>query len=482
MSNDGGPERNLSPDRIHGWLRTLAVLYVLAGMALVVTPRLAFSSSAATTASTVTLPSGLWLSLLNGVLGLGYAYFRYTKRDRLSAGILLILVGLVSLYGLFVSSLWGLGTALMGLISSGLVALGAYITFSSRGGELNGPGQGRKAASRRPDPAREHTQEAAPAPTPIVGGSIDDRARRREEHTRLKDTGLLPSFQASVLKIVSAANRVRSFQADEAELADAVERDPAISAQVMQRATRADIGIPSLSKKNMTAPYAVQLLGPQVTLNIAISTGLVQQHRDGSCIGFKYNAFWHECVARGTAAREITFSKRRTFSPEVAYTAGLLCQIGRLSFATVFPKAYTEMIHESGNLPDALRELEFRRFRIDRNFRRFRIDRNELAAEMMADWGLADDIWQAVLYQDQQDGEVVPFDSPAGTFAATLRWSGMVWSIIRARQAPVADELVEEAVRLAEKLGVPPDGFETLIGEITKRRREEAAFSGLAVE
>ncbi|MHC4769198.1 MAG: hypothetical protein ACYTEI_10860, partial [Planctomycetota bacterium] len=107
---------------------------------------------------------------------------------------------------------------------------------------------------------------------------------------------------------------------------------------------------------------------------------------------------------------------------------------------------------------------------------------NELAAEMMADWGLADDIWQAVLYQDQQDGEIVPFDSPAGTFAATLRWSGLVWSIIRARQAPVADELVEEAVRLAEKLGVPADGFDPLIGEIKRRRREEAAFSRLAAE
>jgi HD-like signal output (HDOD) protein len=397
MSKDGGAERNRSPDRIHGWLRTLAVLYVLAGTALVVTPHLAFSSSAVTTASTVNLPSGLWLGLLNGFLGLGFAYFRYTKRDRLSAGILLILVGLVSLCGLLVSSLWGLGIALMGLISSGLVALGAYITFSSRGSALDGPGPRRETAVKRPDVATDHTKEAAAAPTPTGSGSIDDPARRREEHRGLKDTGLLPSFQASVLKIVSAANRVRSFQADEAELADAVERDPAISTKVMQRATRADIGIPSLSKKNMTAPYAVQLLGPQVTLNIAIGTHLVEKHRDGSCIGFNYSAFWHECVARATAAREITYAKRRAFPPEVAYTAGLLCQIGRLSFATVFPKVYTEMIHETGNLPDALRELEFRRFRIDRN---------ELAAEMMADWGLADDIWQAVLYQDQQDGEL----------------------------------------------------------------------------
>jgi HD-like signal output (HDOD) protein len=473
MTNDGGPERHSSPDRIHGWLRTLAILYVVAGAGLVVTPSLDHSGSAVSSASTINLPNGLWLSLLNGVLGLGYAYFRYTKRDRLSAGILLILVGLVSLYGLFVSSLWGLGTALMGLISIGLVALGAYITYSSKGGAPDAPGQVRTGASRRPEPVKDHPEQAAPPPTSTADGSTDDPARRREEHLRLKETGLLPSLQASVLKIVSAANRVRSFQADEAELAHAVERDPAISAKVMQRATRADVGIPSLSKKNMTAPYAVQLLGPQVTLNIAIGTGLVEKHRDDSCAGFKYDAFWHECVARATAAREITYRKRRAFSPEVAYTAGLLCQIGRLSFATVFPKAYAEMIHESGNLPDVLRELEFRRFRIDRN---------ELAAEMLADWGLGDDIWQAVLYQDEQDGDVVPFDSPAGTFAATLRWSGMMWSIIRARQAPVASELVDEAIQLAEKLGVAATGFDALIGEINKRRWEEAAFFKLAAE
>jgi hypothetical protein len=44
----------------------------------------------------------------------------------------------------------------------------------------------------------------------------------------------------------------------------------------------------------------------------------------------------------------------------------------------------------------------------------------------------------------------------------------------------VTDELVGEAVRLAERLGVPPDGFDPLLGQIKKRRREEAAFSGLA--
>ena len=104
---------------------------------------------------------------------------------------------------------------------------------------------------------------------------------------------------------------------------------------------------------------------------------------------------------------------------------------------------------------------------------------DEWLHEMMADWGLAVETWQAVLYQDQQDGDVLPFDSPAGTFAATLRWSGMVWSMIRARQAPVADELVEEAAQLAQKLGVPADGFDPLIGEIKKRRREEAAFLSL---
>jgi HD-like signal output (HDOD) protein len=473
MSNNGGAGRNRPPDRIQGWLRTLAVLYVLAGTALVVTPRLAFSSSAVTPAAAADLPTGLWLSLINGVLGLGYAYFRYTKRDRLSAGILLVLVGIVSLYGLLVSSSWGLVAVLMGLVAIGLVALGAYITFSSRGGASDGPAPVRTAAARRPETAPTPARQAAPAPTPTGGGLIDEPARRRQEYLRLKDTGLLPSLQASVLKIVSAANRVRSFQADETELADAVERDPAISAKLMQRATRADIGIPSLSKKNMTVAYAVQLLGPQVTLNLAIGTGLVEQHRDGSCIGFKYNAFWHECVVRATAAREISYSKHRAFSPEVAYTAGLLGQIGRLSFATVFPKVYTDMIHESGNLPDALRELEFRRFRLDRN---------ELAAEMMADWGLAEATWQAVLHQDQQDADVLPFGSPAGTLAATLRWSGMVWSIIRTRQGSVADELVEAAVRLAAKLAVPAEGFDSLIGEITKRRREEAAFFRLAAE
>jgi HD-like signal output (HDOD) protein len=478
MSNDGATDEKRSPDQIHRWLRALSVLYVLAGTALVVVPSLPSSSPEAMTASTAELPNGLWLVLLNGVLALGYAYFRYTQHSRLTAGILLILVGLVSLYALFAASVWELGAVLMGVIAAGLVGLGAYITFTSRGGSGAGATQTKATKTRAAEVERIEveappTTEAAPEPIRCEGAPIDDAARRHQEYQELKDTGLLPSLQPSVLKIVSAANRVRSFQADETELAEAVERDPAIAAKIMQRATRADIGIPGDSKKNMTAAYAVQLLGPQVTLNIAIGTKLVEENRNGPCVGFKYSAFWQECVARAAAAREITYVKRRAFSPEVAYTAGLLCQIGRLAFATVFPKVYTEMIYESGNRPEALRELEFRRFRLDQN---------ELAAELMADWGLAEETWQAVLFQYPQGVDLLPFDAPAGTFAATLRWSGMAWSIIRAPREPVAAERVEKAVRLAEKLGVPADGFDTLIGEINKSRQEEAAFFRLSAD
>ena len=74
---------------------------------------------------------------------------------------------------------------------------------------------------------------------------------------------------------------------------------------------------------------------------------------------------------------------------------------------------------------------------------------------------------QAVLYQDKQDEGIVPLDSPEGTFAAMLRWSGMVWSIVESR-APVTRELVDDAVRLAERLDVSADWVELLI-EKTRR-------------
>ena len=83
------------------------------------------------------------------------------------------------------------------------------------------------------------------------------------------------------------------------------------------------------------------------------------------------------------------------------------------------------------------------------------------------------------MYQDKQDEGIVPLDSPEGTFAAMLRWSGMVWSIVESR-APVTRELVDDAVRLAERLEVSADRVEHLIEKTKEMQQREARLFGLA--
>lgn len=392
--------------------------------------------------------------LISAIESLGKVYLRYSKQTRLSTGTLFSLAVILSLIVLWASPL-----SLFGVVF-GLVALSLLVLAVRKVIE----GSAKLSSTPRTDEAEQASVSQPRRP-------VDDAESRKREHRQLKDTRLLPSIRGSVLRIISAANRVRSFEADEKDLVDAVKLDPAISAKLLKQASRADIARARYGKDNMTVGYAVQLLGPQRVLNIAIGSALIGEHKQGRCTAFQYDRFWHECVTRATASAQIASDLRsRGISPEVAHTSGLLCQLGRLSFATAYPDEYAKIIRAADTRPQELRSLEFEAFRIDHN---------ELAAEMMFDWGLPDQTWQAVLYQDDQHEKIVTLDSPEGTFAAMLRWSGMVWSILERRET-ITEELVDDAVRLAERLHVSADRVELLIEKTKEMQPREASLLGLA--
>ncbi len=295
-------------------------------------------------------------------------------------------------------------------------------------------------------------------------GQRSNGGRREEAYRELRDTTTLPAISGGVLRISEAAAAFLGGDGAATALISAVESDPAIAAKVIHRATRADVPVPREAKDRMSVALATRLLGAQRIRNIALGSDLVSKYGAGRCGTFDYPLFWQECTARGAAARVITRASGGTaFSPDEAYTAGLLCQIGRLAFATALPDDYAPLIVAAAGSTTRLLHLEFERFRIDHH---------ELAAEMMSDW-LMPDLKEAVLHQDNPR---LLRGRRERMLARVLHWSGVVWEILRRGGRSVERSLVDEVEQYALELGVGSWALPQEFDKVQAAWAEEADF------
>ena len=162
--------------------------------------------------------------------------------------------------------------------------------------------------------------------------------KKKQIFLEIKKTKKLPSPDATALEIYRLANKE---DIDYAKLRKVVEQDPAIASRVMQLANsafyRTRLRINSLNS-------AFVRLGMKMLGNVALGVSLVSQNKKGPCHKFDYEGFWSESVARSVAAWRLAEESGEDINTDVAFTAGLLCQIGQLAFATVYPAEYAKVL------------------------------------------------------------------------------------------------------------------------------------------
>lgn len=169
--------------------------------------------------------------------------------------------------------------------------------------------------------------EAAPMATSLRGLPIlpDDLALRLERCQHL------PSLPATVLEVLELSRRPDMGPAD---LAGAIERDPALTLRMVALAnsafyTRRD-------QEVATCHEAASRLGTDATLAAAMSFGLGQRDLP--------DHFWHRGVTAAVAARELAHQ----LCPEAAgrlFTAALLQDVGILALRALDGERYGALLH-----------------------------------------------------------------------------------------------------------------------------------------
>lgn len=184
----------------------------------------------------------------------------------------------------------------------------------------------------------------------------------------------LPAFPAAATRLLCLLN---DPSAGFAEFAEVIESDPSFAWEVLKAANSPLIGLPF---EVDDIRHAVTIVGVErvkgLVLVIAVSREFRHAFREPRLV-----ACWKHCLAVAQLSAEL--APGFGVEPGLAYTAGLLHDLGRIALMTTFPQKYAGMIGESLTRHVEMRELE-------RQF--FEIDHCVAGATMMHVWSLPESL------------------------------------------------------------------------------------------
>lgn len=146
----------------------------------------------------------------------------------------------------------------------------------------------------------------------------------------------LPTLPAIVMELL---NDIDNDDIDTHLLAQKVSNDLALTATTLRYANSAYY---STMIKVTTIQQAISLMGLATVKKIIMMAALSGCFPENNCKGFDHKAFWRHSNAVAIAARLL--AKRLNFNADVAFTAGLLHDLGTLVLVTQYPQQYETTI------------------------------------------------------------------------------------------------------------------------------------------
>jgi putative nucleotidyltransferase with HDIG domain len=196
----------------------------------------------------------------------------------------------------------------------------------------------------------------------------------------------LPSLPAVVMELLGS---IEQEDIDISVLAKKVSYDQALTAKTLRLANSSTYG---LQVKVTTIQQAITFLGFQTTRNLITTAAITGCFPSGRCAGFHDKAFWRHSIATAACARAL--ARRMRFNQDIAFTAGLLHDIGRLVLVTAHPDAYAQVVawhaQHGGDWQDAEQAV-------------LGIDHVDAGVALADHWNFSSTMRQAIAYHHAPD-------------------------------------------------------------------------------
>ena len=266
----------------------------------------------------------------------------------------------------------------------------------------------------------------------------------------------LPSLPAVVLDLLASLDNDADL--DVPALARLIEKDQSLSARTLRIANSSFYGMP---RQVRNVEDAIAMLGLQTIRSIALSASMIGRFPVRSGFGaFDFVAFWRHCIETALAARALAALSGR--STALAYTGGLLHDVGRLVLAYQFPATHAAVLEHSGTHSCSLLQAE-------RELLRF--DHCTIGQALAQHWKLPPEITAAIgQHHDENPGLGDPL--PLLVHVADAMAHGM--------QGLRAGDTLEPVVCADQwkSLGLQDGDLELVVRDVLQR--QDAAFSILS--
>ncbi len=182
--------------------------------------------------------------------------------------------------------------------------------------------------------------------------------RRMKMNSVLEMIRSLPGLPETYNQLRTIARNPSSGAAD---LTRVINTDTSLAAKILHVANTPFYG---MNGRVETVARGVVILGAKTVCSIALGAAAFEvikelDHREESGLDV-----WKHCLQTAIAARELA-EYNGTIDPDIAFTGGLLHDMGKLVLATMFPEAYRNVLDEHAETCRSLTELEDRVFGID---------------------------------------------------------------------------------------------------------------------
>ncbi|MFW5959575.1 MAG: HDOD domain-containing protein [Chitinivibrionales bacterium] len=159
----------------------------------------------------------------------------------------------------------------------------------------------------------------------------------------------LPAFPAVFSKLVEIIDSPDS-SAD--EVAEVLEKDPALSGCLLKVANSAFYGMP---RSVTSVQSGVVILGFN-TIRSIVLTASIKRSLDSKAAWFDMEEFWRHSVSVALTGRNVALNKIpfRELDPEGVFCGGILHDIGKLVMVNAFPDIYKRVLKKHSESGDSL--------------------------------------------------------------------------------------------------------------------------------
>ncbi|MDY6842155.1 MAG: HDOD domain-containing protein [Pseudomonadota bacterium] len=305
-----------------------------------------------------------------------------------------------------------------------------------------------------------------------INVNLDDRGKDRDQfhsaikkftslriQQRLEDTLELPPLPETALRIIHLRVNPSAVMGD---LVDIVESDPSLAAQVVSWASSSFYAAAGQVKSVHDAVSRV--LGFDLVMNLAMGLSLgralrqPQDHPDGY-VDYWQQAIW-QAQSAGILASMMPRGQRPVFG--LAYLGGLLHNFGHLILAQVFPPHFKLVCRSLEVNPD-----------IDSSATEhylLGITREQIAAQLMENWGMPDEVTLAIRYQKNP-----AYDGSHSVYARLL-WLGRQLLTARGVALGAGEEISQE---FYDHLGLNRKQVEEHFDELVESKDSVMAMAGM---